>query len=107
MLRYKERAIQTESDQAYMMQRNSNLSQSICKQLASADKGKDTRRLAILVEKHLLSGEDSELLKENGLTILDCITGSLDQAGIALAESIVEGWNRYLGVTLFNVPPEG
>jgi len=94
-------------DKAQRIQEQTRLPYNVCSQLVSASKRGDKRLLAIVAEKYLLTGEQSELLKESGLTVFDCIDGThIGTRDVGIAETVLGNWNDYLGADIFPIPVE-
>ncbi len=65
-------------------------------------KNRNLVQLIILVEKHLLTGEQSETLKDNGLTVSDVVLQNYDLDSYAVVEWIIREWNVRLAYNLFD-----
>jgi hypothetical protein len=90
---------------AQHMHDQTRLPLTVCSQLISASKRGDKRLLAILAEKYLLNGQQSETLKENGLTVFDCIDGEhFGTRSVEVAEAVLGDWNDYLSADIFPIP---
>ena len=66
-----------------------------------AFKSNNLVQLSILAEKHLMTAEQSETLKDNGLTVSDIVTNSYDVDSYAVAQWITREWNDALGYRIF------
>lgn len=95
--------IQQQPNFTQRMHDQSRLPYHICAELIRTSRSKDYRKLGILAEKHLLTGDESESLKEYGLTVQDCFVDDLDAAGKDLVQAIFNAWNERLGTGMFNV----
>src|ERR1700722_20140333 len=83
------------------MRRHSGLSRHVCQQILNAANRNDYRRLGIEAEKHLMTGEQSEGMKERGLTVFDVVTGEYEIYDSGFADGTKEEWNERLGQSIF------
>ena len=72
-------------------------------QLSRTASGKRYRQLAIESEKHLLTGEQGEGLKERGLTVFDAIVGNYAEADIGFINETKTDWNAQMGYPAFKL----
>jgi len=92
---------------AERMHRFSGLSYDVCANIISAISRKDYTSLAKSVEKHLLTGDQSEQLKDFGLTVFDILLGSYDEVASGIVQNIFDDWNQRFGTTVFTGVVEG
>jgi tripartite-type tricarboxylate transporter receptor subunit TctC len=93
-------------NEAQILHEQSGLAYHVCAELLGAFRRKDTRRLAIIAEKHLPTASQNETLKEAGLTIFDCfatLEGTFGTYQADLSAAIFAEWNDRLGRELFLV----
>lgn len=72
-------------------------------QLSRTVSGKRYRQFAIESEKHLLTREQSEGLKERGLTVFDAIVGNYTEADVGFINEIKTDWNAQMGYPAFKL----
>lgn len=78
-----------------------SLSPKICQQIAT--RGRRYRLLAIDTEKYLLTGEQSEALKERGLTVFDVIVGNYADSDVGFVDETKTDWNERMGCSAFKL----
>lgn len=84
------------------MSKHSGLSYITCKYLLTAARMNNLTRLAILAEKHLLTGPENEELKNRGLTVLDTLEGKFDYSyDYGTIDQLFNTWNDRLGESVF------
>lgn len=88
------------------MHQHSRLTLHTTLQIVTAFFQSDNRKLAIQAEKHLLSADQNEGLKERGLTIYDCIIGEVEAYDTGFVTEMFAEWNERLGEKIFIIAPE-
>lgn len=81
---------------------NSGFSYILSNYFLSAARMRNTKRLAMLAEKHLLTGDENEELKRRGLTVLDALEGKFDvDYDYSTVNQLLDTWNARLGAEIF------
>lgn len=86
---------------AKKMHHHSGLSYEVCADIVSAIHRKDYVTLSKNIEKYLLTSDQSESLKECGMTVTDVIVGSYDEVLSGLVQGILDVWNDRFGTKIF------
>jgi hypothetical protein len=92
----------TQKNQAERVSRNAHISYPAAVAILGAARSNNHTQLAIAVEHYLMDGEQMEILKDRGLTILDCLTGSYDRFDYGIVDNIFAEWNERLGEQIFH-----
>ena len=83
----------------------SGLPLNICQSLALYVNNKNRKQLAIFAEKNLLTEDQSEGLKERGLTILDAVEGGFGTNDEEFVYEMFGEWNERLGEPVYSYQP--
>jgi hypothetical protein len=93
------------SRQADRFYAESGLPLNICQSLALYVNNKNRKQMAIFAEKHLLTEDQSEGLKERGLTILDAVEGGFGTYYEEFVYDMFGEWNERLGEPVYSYQP--
>ena len=97
----------TQKDQAERVSRRARISYIAATQILSAERQNNYRQLAIHIENYLVNGEQSETLKNMGLTIFDCLVGDYEWYNKPEVEGLIDDWNARLGEQVIKSIPVG
>lgn len=85
-----------------VISKHSGFSYILSNYFLSAARMNNLTRLAILAEKNLLTGDESEELKNRGLTVLDALEGKFDwEYDYGTINQLLNTWNNRLGAEIF------
>jgi ribosome biogenesis protein Tsr3 len=97
--------ILSKQERAEKMSANSHLTKLTCLHILGDYFKNNKRGLSVTAEK-LLTAEQNETLKRRGLTILDCLIGTVDDFDYEVVGEMFAEWNERLGEKIFILPVE-